>query len=111
MKRFLAILRAPLLATLLLFIFIGQIQTQTEQVKFRYYLVSPAVVTLEIWTSESGTLIKTVLNAQSQSAGEHFVLWDGTNSNGDQVASGVYVYKLGLNGNPQSKIGRVVFVK
>ena len=37
--------------------------------------------------------IKTVLN-EAQSPGEYHLKWNGLNENGEQMASGVYVYQI-----------------
>ncbi len=41
----------------------------------------------------SGRLVKELVNG-SMSAGDHEIVWSGKNGNGNQVASGVYFYKM-----------------
>ena len=48
-------------------------------------------VSLKVY-NVAGQLVRTVVN-ETMPAGYHTVTWDGTNSTGDKVASGVYFYK------------------
>lgn len=57
-----------------------------------FSLARKADVKLEVYNT-LGQLVKTLLNSTKR-AGKHFVTWDGTNSNGKKVTSGVYFYKL-----------------
>lgn len=57
-----------------------------------YYLPSSSNVKLEIYDIMGG-MIKT-LAANSQASGKHQVVWDGTNSNGVRVSSGIYIYRF-----------------
>lgn len=41
-----------------------------------------------------GQKVKTLVDNESYTAGTYQVQWDGTNQNGQKVASGVYVYRL-----------------
>ena len=38
-----------------------------------------------------------------KTAGTHSIVWDGTNSNGDVVATGVYFYKLSIDNETLTK--------
>lgn len=49
-----------------------------------------------------GALVSTLVNGQ-QSPGRYIVTWNGTNNNGLQVASGIYIYRLVTNGQVISK--------
>ena len=49
-------------------------------------------VTLRVYNI-AGQLVKTLID-ERQGAGNHSVLWDGKNGEGDEVSSGVYIYKL-----------------
>ncbi|MDO9578942.1 MAG: ice-binding family protein [Candidatus Cloacimonadales bacterium] len=44
-----------------------------------------------------GQKVRTLINAQL-AAGQHSVTWDGTDDNGNQVTSGIYLYKLKTDG-------------
>jgi flagellar hook assembly protein FlgD len=49
-------------------------------------------VKIDIFNTQ-GKKVKTLANSNF-SAGEHQVIWNGTNQNGSNVASGVYFYKM-----------------
>lgn len=57
-----------------------------------YNLPEPIHVTLTIYNS-LGQKVRTLVRSQ-QKAGLHSIVWNGTNQNGHQVASGVYIYRL-----------------
>ena len=42
----------------------------------------------------AGQLVKSLVDGQQIPAGLHMVRWDGTNNNGEKVASGIYFYKI-----------------
>jgi parallel beta-helix repeat protein len=42
----------------------------------------------------AGQLVKSLVDGEEMSAGLHMVRWDGTNNNGEKVASGIYFYKI-----------------
>lgn len=42
----------------------------------------------------SGREVKTLISNQRYNRGSYEVTWDGTNNHGEQVASGVYIYRL-----------------
>ena len=52
--------------------------------------------------------IKTLINEQ-MSAGTHAIDWDGTDQNGADIASGVYLYRLSAGKFAESK--RMVLMK
>lgn len=90
------ILKFFLAAIFIIITFTSTALSQTESVRFKYRLTENANVSLEIRSGPggSGTLIKTILNNQSQSAGNHSITWDGTNQSGNQVATGIYYYRM-----------------
>jgi len=57
-----------------------------------YSLPSTSNVKLEIY-DVMGRLIKS-FTTNSQSSGTHQVVWDGTNSNGIKVSTGIYIYRF-----------------
>ena len=75
--------------------------------KIRYYLRSVSTVELSIYDIY-GRRIKTLIHKQ-QSAGGHEALWDGKNTAGRQVASGVYLYQLRLG--DQTQIQKMVLLR
>jgi hypothetical protein len=58
-------------------------------------------VTLRVF-DVSGRLVTTLLD-RKMDAGNHFVVWDGTNSAGQKVASGIYFYQIDSNGFKAAK--------
>ena len=48
-----------------------------------------------------GQKIKTLLN-QKMKVGNHSVIWNGNDSNNKRVSSGMYFYKITVNGNQQT---------
>jgi hypothetical protein len=56
----------------------------------------------------AGQLVRTLVN-ETMPAGTHTVTWDGNNSNGEKVASGIYFYKL--NAGDFSKTMKMVMTK
>ena len=49
-----------------------------------------------------GQLVKTLANGMTQ-AGDHRLVWDGKDSKGSSVASGLYFYKLNANGRTETR--------
>jgi subtilisin family serine protease len=60
-----------------------------------YYVPRDAQVSLEVYNIR-GQKVKTLVN-EYQSTGSRTIFWDGANSSGDVVASGVYFYKLSID--------------
>ncbi len=42
----------------------------------------------------SGQLVRTLVNNEFMDAGKHKVMWNGKNSNGVAVSTGMYIYSL-----------------
>lgn len=59
----------------------------------RYELIDAAPVSLKVYDL-NGKLVRTLLDGDIQQNGYHEVSWDGRRDNGNQVASGVYIYRL-----------------
>ena len=69
-----------------------------EVTTIRYVLEEETEVTIEIFDQES-RLVKTIAEKQFRSAGEHREdLWDGRNSDGNYVASGIYFCRIRARG-------------
>jgi len=62
---------------------------------------STKTVSLRVYSID-GRFVRTLLDARL-SAGDHSVLWDGTDEKGSSVVSGVYVYRLVADGTSISK--------
>jgi parallel beta-helix repeat protein len=50
-------------------------------------------VSLKIY-NVAGQLVKTLVDGEQMTVGLHVVRWDGTNNGGEEVASGIYFYKM-----------------
>ncbi len=61
-----------------------------------YQLKEKGEVTLEIFDI-LGRRIKSLVNNVVQSPGMHTISWQGTNSWGEKIASGIYIYRLKSN--------------
>ncbi len=61
-----------------------------------YSIIDNGSVELSIYNIK-GQLVKQLVNS-SMNAGEHNVIWNGKDSTGRKVSSGLYFYKLKLNG-------------
>ena len=75
--------------------------------EIEYALNKPGEVTLEVYNL-IGQKIKTLVK-ERQPAGSHRVVWDGRNEQGKPVSSGIYFYRLGVNGGTETK--RMVLLK
>ncbi len=60
--------------------------------EFRYVIKENAVVTMNI-RDFSGRIVKTLVH-KKESAGEKYIVWDGTNDRGQKVSSGIYFYTI-----------------
>jgi hypothetical protein len=69
--------------------------------KIEYALKKTGHVTLHIYNI-LGEKVKTLLD-QDQHAGLYRIDWDGENDNGKPVSSGIYLYKLEVNGFSEAK--------
>lgn len=60
--------------------------------RIRFQLPKAAHVTMKVYNI-LGQEVRTLVN-KDMSAGFHFIRWDGTNSLGKRVSSGVYIYRI-----------------
>jgi hypothetical protein len=67
-----------------------------------YSLQNYAAVSLRIMAI-TGQLVKTMSDSEHQSAGEHRVVWDGTDRHGMAVSTGIYFYELYVDSYRESK--------
>ena len=58
----------------------------------RYQLPEQQFVKIEIFNS-LGEVVNTIVN-QNQTAGEYSINWNGRNSSGQSLASGIYIYRI-----------------
>lgn len=61
--------------------------------EIRYKLPGPGRVSLAIYDKD-GIQIRTLRNAQPQAAGEHTIVWDGLDQEGQPALPGTYTWKL-----------------
>ncbi|MCL2065611.1 MAG: M6 family metalloprotease domain-containing protein [Candidatus Cloacimonetes bacterium] len=73
----------------------------------RYHLSQQENVSLRIYNIR-GQLVKTLVN-ETQEAGIYSIIWNGDNTRGNRVASGVYFYKFETNNITEVK--RMVLLK
>jgi len=66
-----------------------------------YHLFNRSIVTLQIYNS-LGEQVK-LMQLGYQNSGKHIATWDGTNDYGQPVGSGIYVYKLEVDGKSEVK--------
>jgi flagellar hook assembly protein FlgD len=57
----------------------------------------------------SGRLVRTLKDAERETAGQHAVVWAGDDERGQRVASGTYVYRM--NAGPFQEARRLTLVK
>ncbi|MCD4650224.1 MAG: T9SS type A sorting domain-containing protein [Candidatus Cloacimonetes bacterium] len=74
---------------------------------FSYNLAKPSKVFFNIYNVK-GQLVRELVN-ENQQTGSFEILWNGTDSNGKAVGSGVYLYKLETNNQIQT--GKAVLLK
>lgn len=82
--------------------------------KIRYSLPFVSSVNLEIY-DVMGRVVKS-FEVNSQTSGRHEIVWNGTNRNGNKVASGIYFYKLKIhslevNGEGFEKTAKLLLMK
>jgi hypothetical protein len=76
--------------------------------EIRYDLPAPATVELSVY-SLSGRLVRRLVEGEHQLPGRYSIPWDGRDSTGARVASGVYYYKLEADG--EARTNRMVLLK
>lgn len=65
-----------------------------------FFLTENSTVVVEI-LNVKGQLIKSLIDGL-QNAGNHSVIWNGKDDNGNNVSSGIYFYRLNLNGKTKA---------
>lgn len=74
----------------------------------RFTLPQALPVTAEVW-SVTGARVQTLARGTTFAAGEHALRWDGRNTDGERVASGVYLFRVST---PLGKrVARMVLVQ
>lgn len=67
-----------------------------------YNLKEKSLVTIEVFDM-LGRKIRSLINDEQQNSGLHTVVWNGLNSNGEFVSSGIYIYRIKANDFINSK--------
>ncbi len=80
--------------------------TVTGTVTANYDLSEEASINAVVYDS-AGAVVKTLLTAKQQSAGAHFILWDGSTDNGSIAADGAYRLDITAKGPARSTSGSV----
>lgn len=80
----------------------------------KYQINSPSAVSLKIYNLR-GQVVRTLLDAV-QNSGNHEVTWDSRDNLGNEVASGVYVYRLsvlpnGAGGQPFEAVRKMTLLR
>jgi hypothetical protein len=78
------------------------------ETNIRYNLPQQAKVTVAIY-DQLGRRVRTLVNNAEQNAGYYSVLWNGRDDAGQQVASGLYIYKIAASG--QTLARKMVLLK
>ena len=78
-----------------------------DSVAFRYDLMNDSALRITVYDVQ-GKLINELYDG-FQSAGRNSIIWDATNSVGENVSSGVYLYKIQAGDSYQVK--RMMFLK
>ncbi len=79
------------------------------ETSIRYELSEAGFVTLDVY-DVTGQLVRQLVSEQMQS-GRYTVQWDGRNTSGHSVASGVYFYRVDVAGGRFSAVRRMVLLK
>ena len=58
----------------------------------------------------SGQQLRSLVQ-EGQDAGEHVAIWDAQDNNGRRVSSGIYIYRLIVDGGTFSATQRMVLLK
>lgn len=79
-------------------------QEYQRSVPIQYTLLQTANrVTIHIW-NRFGKQIRKLIDQREQSAGTKTVVWDGTDDRGKPLPSGIYIYRLTVDGEGESRV-------
>ena len=80
----------------------------SEVINFSFKLTESSLVSLEIYNI-LGQKVATVCNKKELGWGFQNLTWNGSDDNGKKIASGIYLYRIGINNN--SKINKLMLIK
>jgi len=69
-----------------------------EEIRIQFELLGPAAVSINIFDSNAKP-VKVLLSESMLDAGKQEFIWDLRSSSGQQVANGIYLYRLTIDGN------------
>jgi hypothetical protein len=78
------------------------------QTTIQYRLLAPADVSVQVYDL-NGRLVRTLVSAVRQPAGEQFLPWDGKDDGGEPAAGGVYFYRVWTP--VETRTGKMVMVR
>jgi len=78
-----------------------------QETQIAFYLAKSDQVRLEIYNIR-GQKVKELVD-QDFAVGRHVVRWDGKNDSGENVATGIYLYRLVSGGGSMAK--KLIFIK
>ncbi len=76
--------------------------------KIHYAIKEKSNVRIDVCNIK-GQMVKSIINGQ-QDAGDYSVIWNGKDDNGNKVSSGIYFYKLNVNGEEKA-VSKCVLLK
>jgi hypothetical protein len=78
------------------------------QTTIQYRLLAPADVSVQVYDL-NGRLVRTLISAVRQPAGEQFLPWDGKDDGGEPASGGVYFYRVWTP--VETRTGKMVMVR
>ncbi len=63
-------------------------------------------VTINIW-NQFGAPVRKLVDQTNPSGGKQSVIWDGKNDAGKQLPSGIFIYRITVDGKPESRVIRL----
>lgn len=72
----------------------------SSETRFQFEITQPAEISIDIFTTNGRKIYSA--DTQSFSAGTHFIAWNGLDEYGDEIANGVYLYRIRARGESRS---------
>jgi len=73
----------------------------------RFSIIQAGLVSLKIYNLQ-GQLVRILIN-EEKTAGNHTLVWNGTDNKGNRLSSGIYYYTLNVNGFEETK--KLILIK
>lgn len=64
------------------------------------------IVRIDIW-NQFGSFVRQLVDESNPSAGQKSVVWDGQNDLGESLSPGIFIYRLTVDGNAESRVIRL----